>query len=133
MEQELRRLHWKIEAGAEYIVTQPVFDSNQLESFARYVEQFHVPVIAGIWPLTSYRNAEFMVNELRVPVPEEFMERMRRAETAEASRNEGVAIARDMLSHARSLVQGAQLSAPFGRYAMAIEVMEVLGERGTNA
>jgi methionine synthase / methylenetetrahydrofolate reductase(NADPH) len=133
MEQELRRLNWKIEGGAEYIVTQPVFDLDQLESFTRHVEPFHIPIIAGIWPLTSYRNAEFMVNELRVPVPEDLMERMRRAETAEAARHEGVAIAREMLLRVRSLVQGAQLSAPFGRYEMAIEVMQVLGERRISA
>ena len=85
--------------------------------------------IAGIWPLTSYRNAEFMVNELRVPVPEPFMERMRRAETAEAARAEGVSIAREMVERVKPLVAGVQLSAPFGRYDMAIEVAEAIGSR----
>jgi homocysteine S-methyltransferase len=133
MEQELRRLNWKIEAGAEYIVTQPVFDLNELEALMRRVEHYGVPVIAGIWPLNSYRNAEFMVNELRVAVPEEFMERLRRADTAEAARREGLAIAQEMLARAQPMVQGAQISAPFGRYGMAIEVMQVLGDRGTTA
>ncbi len=129
LEEELRRLNWKIEAGAEYIVTQPVFDLDQLEALVRHAEPFKIPIVAGIWPLTSYRNAEFMINELRVPVPDAFVERMRKAESAEAARAEGVAIAREMLARARPMVQGAQLSAPFGRYQMALEVVEVLGER----
>ena len=129
VDEELRRLRWKIEAGAEYIVTQPVFDLDQLEALVRHAEPFKIPIVAGIWPLTSYRNAEFMINELRVPVPDAFVERMRKAESAEAARAEGVAIAREMLARARPMVQGAQLSAPFGRYRMALEVVEVLGER----
>ena len=73
-----------------------------------------------------------MVNELRVPVPEHFMERMRRVDNAEKSRQEGVAIAREMVTGVRSMVQGVQLSAPFGRYAMAIEVAEAIGPRSAN-
>jgi methionine synthase I (cobalamin-dependent)/5,10-methylenetetrahydrofolate reductase len=130
LDEEHRRLEWKIEAGAEYIVTQPVFDLDQLEAFMKRVEPFKIPVIAGIWPLTSYRNAEFMVNELRVPVPEHYMERMRLADNAEKARAEGVAIAQEMVRLARPLVQGVQLSAPFGRYSMAIEVAEAIGPRG---
>ena len=94
IEEELRRLEWKVGAGAEYIVTQPIFDLDLLTAFLARTAHHKVPVIAGIWPLTSFRNAEFMVNELRVPVPPPYMERMRRAETTEAARAEGVAIAR---------------------------------------
>ena len=86
-------------------------------------------MIAGIWPLTSFRNAEFMVNELRVPVPPPYLERMRRAENAETARAEGVAIAREMVGQVRGLVAGVQLSAPFGRYQLAIEVAEAIGPR----
>ena len=100
MDEELRRLEAKVKAGAEYAVTQPVFDLDLLEAFLKRTAQFGIPVIAGIWPLTSFRNAEFMVNELRVPVPEAYMERMRRAENAEAARAEGVAIAREMVASA---------------------------------
>lgn len=128
LDEELRRFSWKVEAGAEYVVTQPVFDLDLLEVFLKKTERHKIPVIAGIWPLTSYRNAEFMVNELRVPVPEPFMDRMRRADSAEKARQEGVAIAREMVERVRPLVTGVQLSAPFGRYAMAIEVAEVLGD-----
>jgi homocysteine S-methyltransferase len=126
-DEETRRYEWKVQAGAEYVVTQPVFDLALLEGFLKRTEQYKIPVICGIWPLTSYRNAEFMVNELRVPVPEHYMERMRRAENAEAARQEGIAIAREMVDRVQSMVQGVQLSAPFGRYTMAIEVAEVLG------
>jgi homocysteine S-methyltransferase len=129
MDEELRRFEKKVEAGAEYIVTQPVFDMELLEAFLQRTEQYKLPVIAGIWPLTSIRNAEFMVHELRVPVPEEFMDRMRRVESAEAARAEGVAIAQEMVERARPLTAGVQLSAPFGRYEMAIQVAGAIGSR----
>ena len=94
--------------------------------FLKRIEQYKLPVIAGVWPLTSFRNAEFMVNELRVPVPQEYMEQMRGAENAEAARAAGVAIAREMLEHAQPMTAGVQLSAPFGRYDMAIEVAQAI-------
>jgi len=129
MDEELKRFDWKVRAGAEYIVTQPVFDLDLLEAFMKRTEHHKLPLIAGIWPLTSFRNAEFMVNELRVPVPEEYMDQMRRADSAEAARAEGIAIARQMVERVRPLVAGVQLSAPFGRYQMAIEVAEAIGSR----
>jgi homocysteine S-methyltransferase len=123
IEQELRRFAWKVEAGAEYAITQPVFDLRLLENFLRRIEQFKIPVIAGIWPLTSLRNAEFMKNDLRVSMPEAIMLRMAQAETPESARVEGVQIAREMLAEAQPMVQGVQVSAPFGRYALAAEVI----------
>lgn len=126
MDEEIRRFEWKVEAGAEYIVTQPVFDLDLLEKFIQRIEHVKIPVICGIWPLTSFRNAEFMVNELRVPVPDEFMERMRRVDNADKAREEGVAIAREMVVRVRRMVQGVQLSAPFGRYQMALDVAEAI-------
>ena len=129
MEEEIRRLDWKVEAGAEYIVTQPVFDLDLLEAFLKRTSHIKIPVICGIWPLTSYRNAEFMMNELRVPVPPHFMERMQRVDSAEKAREEGVNIAREMVVRVRSLVQGVQLSAPSGRYQMALDVAEAIGPR----
>ena len=129
MDEELRRFAWKVEAGAEYVVTQPVFDLDLVELFLRRTEQYKLPIIAGIWPLTSYRNAEFMVNELRVPVPQDYMDRMRKADSAERARTEGVAIASEMTDKVQDMVQGAQLSAPFGRYEMAVQVAQVLRGR----
>jgi len=129
LEEELKRFEWKVQAGAEYVVTQPVFDVELLVQFLWRIRHIRIPVIAGIWPLTSYRNAEFMVNELRAPVPEPILERMRRAQTAEAAAREGIAIAREMVQSVRPMVQGVQLSAPFGRYPAALEVAEAIGER----
>jgi homocysteine S-methyltransferase len=127
LDEEIRRFEYKVEAGAEYAVTQPVFDLGLLETFLRRIEHFRVPVVAGIWPLVSVRNAEFMKNELRVSIPDYIVERMARAESPEAAREEGIAIAREMLMAAREMVQGAQISAPMGRYASAVDVLEALG------
>jgi methionine synthase I (cobalamin-dependent)/5,10-methylenetetrahydrofolate reductase len=124
---EIHRFELKVQAGAEYAVTQPVFDLDLLELFLQRIRGFKIPVICGIWPLTSYRNAEFLVNELRVPVPEAFMNRMRLADTAERARQEGIAIAQEMVSRVRSMVEGVQLSAPFGRYQLAVEVARAIG------
>jgi homocysteine S-methyltransferase len=126
LDEELRRIEKKVEAGAEYFVTQPVFDLDLLETFMRKVEQYKLPIIAGVWPLTSFRNAEFMVNELRVPVPDEYMARMRATEDAESSRAVGTAIAQEMVERVQPMTQGVQLSAPFGRYDMAIEVARAI-------
>ncbi|HUN89202.1 MAG TPA: bifunctional homocysteine S-methyltransferase/methylenetetrahydrofolate reductase [Terriglobales bacterium] len=127
IEEEIRRFEYKVEAGAEYAVTQPVFDVELLESFLKKIDHCRIPVMAGIWPLTSVRNAEFMKNELRVSVPDEIMRRMANCKTSEEARAEGVAIAREMLERLRPLVQGAQISAPFGKYSAAVDVLEVLG------
>ena len=127
LDEEIRRFEYKVQAGAEYAVTQPVFDLRLLENFLRRIEHCRIPVIAGIWPLVSVRNAEFMKNELRVSVPDAILERMARAQTPEAARAEGVAIAREMLIAARQTVQGAQISAPMGRYSSAVDVLEALG------
>ena len=129
LDEEMRRFEWKVQAGAEYVVTQPVFDLDLLENFLKRTEHLKIPVICGIWPLTSYRNAEFMLNELRVPVPEQFLERMRRVDNADRARQEGVAIAQEMAARVRSIVQGVQLSAPFGRYQLAIDVAGAIGPR----
>ena len=127
LDEEIRRFEYKVEAGAEYVVTQPVFDLRLLENFLKRIEHCRIPVVAGIWPLVSVRNAEFMKNELRVSVPDSILERMARATTPEGARAEGVAIAREMLMAAKQMVQGAQISAPNGRYSSAVDVLEALG------
>ncbi len=127
VDEEVRRFEYKVEAGADYAVTQPVFDIALLEQFLRRIEHCRIPVLAGIWPLTSVRNAEFMKNELRVSVPDSIIERMSRAPNAEAARQEGILIAREMLQQVRGLVQGAQVAAPLGRYASATEVLKDSG------
>ena len=123
IEQELRRFAFKVEAGAEYAITQPVFDLRLLESFLKRIEEYRIPVIAGIWPLVSLRNAEYLKNDLRTSMPEEIMLRMAQAETPEAAQREGILIAQEMLEAVRPFVQGVQVSAPFGRYTAAAEVI----------
>jgi len=127
LDEEIRRFEFKVEAGAEYVVTQPVFDLALLENFLKRIEHCRIPVVAGIWPLVSVRNAEFMKNELRVSVPDSILTRMTAAKTPEAAREEGVAVAREMLIAVREMAQGAQISAPLGRYASAVDVLEALG------
>ena len=122
---ELKRFEWKVEAGAEYAITQPVFDAAQLEKFLRTIEHTRIPIVAGIWPLVSLRNAEFLANEVPgVVVPAAIIERMRvaSAKSKEAGMAEGIAIAREMLERVRPLVQGVQVSAPFGKVELALEV-----------
>ena len=131
-EEELRRLRSKVEAGADFAVTQPVFQVEQLVRFLKRARGFapNLPVIAGIWPLTSFRNAEFMNNEVPgISVPPAVMERMRAADSGERARREGSKIAQETLLEIRPLVQGVQIAAPFGRYALAVEVAQALGSR----
>ena len=127
LERELGRFAWKVEAGADFAVTQPVFDPKQLEVFLRKVEKHRVPIVAGIWPLVSYRNAEFLANEVPgVSVPKEVLERMRKAQEKgkEAALAEGVLIAKEMFALVRKDVQGIQVSAPFGKVEVALEVFK---------
>ncbi len=125
LDEELRRLDWKIEAGAEYMVTQPVFDVRILEKFLKRIEHIQLPILCGIWPLISYRNAEFMNNEVPgASVPPEIMERMRKTSTKEEGFLEGVKIARETYHAVRSEVEGVQLAAPLGRVDAVTMMLE---------
>jgi methionine synthase I (cobalamin-dependent)/5,10-methylenetetrahydrofolate reductase len=127
MDRELSRFAWKVDAGAEFAVTQPVFDARQLEAFLKRVEEFKTPIVAGIWPLVSLRNAEFLANEVPgVSVPENVLARMKKAQEKgkDAALAEGVAIARDMFTRVKGMVQGVQVSAPFGKVEIALEVFQ---------
>jgi 5,10-methylenetetrahydrofolate reductase len=127
LDRELRRYAWKVDAGAEFAVTQPVFDLDQLDRFLSRVESFRLPVIAGLWPLVSLRNAEFLANEVPgVSVPQAVLDRMRAASARgkEAGLAEGVAIAREMLAAVRERVQGVQVAAPLGRADVAVHVVQ---------
>jgi len=127
LDYELRRFEWKVEAGAEYAITQPTFDVDQIKTFLKRIERFRIPVIAGIWPLVSYRNAEFLANEVPgVVVPKSVLKRMEKITDKDAAREEGLAIARETLLEVRELVQGVQVSAPFGRVQYALDVFSVL-------
>ncbi|HXE58575.1 MAG TPA: bifunctional homocysteine S-methyltransferase/methylenetetrahydrofolate reductase [Gemmatimonadales bacterium] len=126
LDRELSRFAWKVDAGAEFAVTQPVFDLRQLDRFLGRVAGFRIPIVAGIWPLVSLRNAEFLANEVPgVTVPDEVLARMREASARgrEEALAEGVRIAREMLAAVRDRVQGVQVSAPLGRVPVALEVV----------
>jgi methionine synthase / methylenetetrahydrofolate reductase(NADPH) len=129
LDYELQRFYWKVEAGAEYAITQPVFDAEQLLRFIEEIKKRNIwiPIVAGIWPLVSARNAEFLANEVPgVVVPPEVVERMRRAneQSKEHALQEGIAIAREMFATVRENVQGLQVSAPFGKVPFALQVFE---------
>jgi homocysteine S-methyltransferase len=125
-ERELRRFAWKVEAGAELAITQPVFDVDQLDRFLEEVAPLGIPIVAGIWPLISLRNAEFLANEVPgVTVPAVVLDRMRAASAKgkEEALQEGVRIAQEMLAAVRTRVRGAQVAAPLGRVPVALEVL----------
>jgi methionine synthase / methylenetetrahydrofolate reductase(NADPH) len=122
-EREFQRYIQKVDAGAEFAVTQPVFDVDALEKFIEKAAARPVPFLAGIWPLASYQNAEFMRNEVPgVVVPDSVLERMGRFESRDDQRKIGIEIAQEMVRGVKSLVQGVQISAPFGRVDAALEV-----------
>ncbi|RZA23188.1 MAG: bifunctional homocysteine S-methyltransferase/methylenetetrahydrofolate reductase, partial [Proteobacteria bacterium] len=125
-EYEMKRFMYKVEAGAEWAITQPVFDLAALYRFMEYIDKnnIKIPIVAGIWPLMSYRNAQFMHNEVPgVSIPDDIMKRMHDAQTAEDARKVGVDIARGMVASLGRDVQGFQVSAPFGRVELALEVL----------
>jgi homocysteine S-methyltransferase len=127
MDRELKRFAYKVEAGAEFAITQPVFDLEQLDRFLQQVEPFRIPIVAGIWPLVSLRTAEFLAHEVPgVSVPNAVVERMRIASGGgkEEALAEGVRIAREMLAAVAERVQGVQVSAPFGKVELALQVFE---------
>jgi methionine synthase / methylenetetrahydrofolate reductase(NADPH) len=131
LDEEIKRFEWKVEAGAQYAITQPVFDTGQLRDFLKRIEHVRIPIIAGIWPLVSYRNAEFLHNEVPgVRVTPSIMDRMRAASNVskEAGREEGLKIARESLLEVRDDIQGVQVSAPFGNVKYALEVFQALPE-----
>jgi homocysteine S-methyltransferase len=122
---ELKKLARKVQAGAELVMTQPVYEPAVLERFLRDVEPLGVPVMVGLCPLISYRNAEFLHNEVPgMQIPDAIRERMRKAGTGEPARREGVRIAREMLSAVRDRVDGAYVMPQREYYESAVEVVE---------
>lgn len=121
---EIDRLYRKVEAGAEFVTTQPVFDPAALERFIKAIESLKVPVIAGIWPLASLRNALFMKNEVPgVVVPDHIIQRIEKGETREEQLATGIQIAREAIAQIREMVAGVQVSAPLGNVQAALDVI----------
>jgi homocysteine S-methyltransferase len=129
-ERELARLRQKKEAGAEVVMTQPVYDPAVLGKFLDDIEPLGLPVLVGVLPLASHRNAEFLHNEVPgMQVPDAVRERMRKAGSGPDARKEGVAIAREMLAAVRHRVAGAYVMPPFERFELALEVIDGFTER----
>ena len=131
LEEEIRRFEWKVEAGAEYAITQPVYDTEQLQTFLEKISHVRIPIVAGIFPLISSRNAEFMHNEVPgVRVTQEIRDRMRIAseKSKEHAKEEGLLIARESLDEIKDSLQGVQVSAPFGKVKYALKVFDVLSQ-----
>ena len=127
LEKEVRRLEEKIKAGAEYVMTQPVYDPKTVETFLGMIRHLDVPVLIGILPLYSHKNAEFLHNEVPgMTIPEDIRERMRKAGSGEDAQAEGVRIAQEALLAVRDLVQGAYVMPPFNKVDLAVRVIEVL-------
>ena len=126
-EREQKRLYWKVDAGAEFAITQPIFDPDSLEAFLERIQDYRVPIIAGLWPLVSDRNAEFLANEVPgVVVPKRVLKRMHAAQARgdEAAVAEGVEVVREVLERIRGWIQGVYIAAPEGRVDAALRVLE---------
>lgn len=129
LEKEIARFEWKVKAGAEFAVTQPVFDPEQLKDFLERIAHVRIPVLAGIWPLVSLKNAEFMHNEVPgVHVPEHILKRMRAAGDVQAQREVGVELSIEILKAVRPMIEGVQISAPFGRVKVVQRILKALQE-----
>lgn len=121
---EFERFKYKVEAGAQWAITQPVFDSQSLLRFLDFASQFNVPIIAGIWPLVSMRNAEFMANEVPgVYVPQAVLQRMAACKTTDDQRKQGIEIAAELVAEIKKNVQGLQISAPLGQVDLALALL----------
>jgi homocysteine S-methyltransferase len=125
LDSEVRRFEYKVEAGAEFAITRPVFDAATFERLYRRIESCGIPLLAGVWPFESLIDAEFMANEVPgVRVPDQVLERMRRADSAEAAAAQGIAIARETVTAIRGMVQGVHIAAPGGRIDSAVAVLD---------
>jgi len=121
LDREIERFKRKVEAGAEFAITQPVFDADSLLRFLEVTSSHRIPIIAGIWPFTSFKNAEFMANEVPgVVVPSKILERMASTKDQNQSRRMGVEIARELMSQISDCVGGFAISAPLGNVKMAL-------------
>ncbi len=125
LDYEIRRFEWKVKAGAEFAITQPVFDNELFFNFMKKIEHVKIPIIAGVWPLVSVRNAEFMNNEVPgASVPDPIMKRMYDTKSKEEARETGLEIARETIDEIRSVIAGVQVSMPFGNIKYPLEVLK---------
>lgn len=125
LDYEISRFEWKVKAGAQFAITQPVFDLDLFHNFVKRIEHVKIPLLAGIWPLASIRNAEFMNNEIPgARVPADIMKRMRATRSKKEAREEGIRIARETLQELKPYISGVQVSMPFGKVEAPLEVLK---------
>jgi methionine synthase / methylenetetrahydrofolate reductase(NADPH) len=128
LDEEVRRFEYKVQAGAEFAITQPVFDADELSVFLQRIAHVRIPVVVGIMPLDSLRHAEYMANEVPgVRVPQGVLDRMRQADDAGSAAAEGLSIAREVAAAVRPNVQGLQISTSSGALDTALAVIQALG------
>ncbi|MCC6992302.1 MAG: methylenetetrahydrofolate reductase, partial [Acidobacteria bacterium] len=126
LDRELRRFEYKVEAGAEFVVTRPIFDVAAFERFLAKIAHLRIPVVAGLWPFESALNAEFMANEVPdVVVPAALVERMRAAGSSAQARAEGARIAKELLAALRPMTAGVVVATPAGSSDRALDVLDL--------
>jgi methionine synthase / methylenetetrahydrofolate reductase(NADPH) len=129
IEEEIKRFYYKVEAGAEFVMTQPVYDLRLFENFMNRIQDIKIPILLGILPLASAKNAEFLHNEVPgMSIPEHIRKRMQAAGDGESGRSEGIRIAQEALVDCRPMIHGSYIMPPFNRFDMALKVMEILPE-----
>jgi methionine synthase / methylenetetrahydrofolate reductase (NADH) len=129
IEEEIKRFYYKMEAGAEFVMTQPVYDLRLFENFMNRIKDVKIPILLGILPLASAKNAEFLHNEVPgMSIPEHIRKRMQAAGDGESGRAEGIQIAQEALLDCKPMIHGSYIMPPFNRFEMALRVMEVLPE-----
>jgi len=128
IQREIEKYELKVMAGAEFAITQPVFDADTLFNFLDKTKKFKIPIIAGIWPFTSLKNAEFMANEVPgVVVPPKLLERMAAAKTQQQAKIRGIEISKELIDKIKDKVAGFAVSAPFGNVKIALAVLGKIG------
>lgn len=129
LEEEIKRFYYKVEAGAEFVMTQPVYNIQLFENFMNRIHDVKIPILLGILPLASAKNAEFLHNEVPgMSIPEHIRKRMHAAGNGEEGRNEGIRIAQEALLDCRPMVHGTYVMPPFNRFDMALKVVDVIPE-----
>ena len=126
LKREIERFKSKVDAGAEYAISQPVFEPDVMKRFMDQTAKHSktIPLVAGVWPLASFRNAQFMATEVPgVVVPNSIIEKMRKCNTKEDARKTGIEIAQDICEKIQDYVSGFQVSAPFGNVDTALKVL----------
>jgi homocysteine S-methyltransferase len=127
IEEEIKRFYYKVEAGAEFVMTQPVYDFRLFENFMSRIQDVKIPILLGLLPLASAKNAEFLHNEVPgMTIPDRIRKRMQAAGDGDTGRAEGIKIAQEALLDCKPFIQGCYIMPPFNRFEMALKVLEIL-------